>query len=127
MWLNGLCEAALVEAIKELHPSERQVLFLRYGEQVNEQNIASQLGISLLEVNAIMDTSKHKLEAYLIKELARWEKECMEVLLKEFYESKILVVCETLNLSLEGEDTSQIIDRIVAECLQNLTLTEKGE
>ncbi|TAE03156.1 MAG: hypothetical protein EAZ98_00625 [Oscillatoriales cyanobacterium] len=124
---SELCEAALVEAIKELHPSERQVLFLRYGEQVNEQNIASQLGISLLDVNAIMDISKHKLQAYLMKELTRWEKECMEVLLKEFYKPKISVACETLNLSLEGEDTSQIIDRIVAECLQNLIVTEKGE
>ncbi len=41
--------------------------------------------------------------------------------------TKISVVCETLNLSLEGEATSQIIDRIVIECLQNLIVTEKGE
>lgn len=51
----------------------------------------------------------------------------MEDWLREFYESKILVICETLNLSLEGEDTSQIIDRIVEEYLQNLIVTEKGE
>ncbi len=124
---SELLEAALVEAIKELHPSERQVLFLRYGEQVNEQNIASKLGINLLDVNAIIDTSQYKLEAYLINELPHWEKECMEGWLKEFYEPKILVIGETLNLSLEGEDTSQIIDRIVEEYLQSLIVTEIGE
>ena len=124
---SELLEAALVEAIKELHPSEKQVLFLRYGEQLNEQNIANQLGISLLDVNAIIDTSQYKLNAYLIKKLPYWEKKYVEDWLREFYESKILVICETLNLSLEGEDTSQIIDRIVEEYLQNLIVTEKGE
>lgn len=86
---SELLEAALVEAIKELDSSERQVLFLCYGEQLNEQNIASQLGISLLQVNAIIDTSQYKLEAYLIKELSRWEKQYVENWLQEFYESKI--------------------------------------
>ncbi|MFM9265358.1 hypothetical protein [Tychonema sp. BBK16] len=124
---SELLEAALVEAIKELHPSERQVLFLRYGEQVNEQKIVSQLGISLSELNAIIDRSKHKLEAYLIEEIPRWEKEYVEEWLKEFYKSKTSLVCQTLNLSLEGEDTSQIIDRIVEGYLQNLIVTEKGE
>lgn len=87
---SELLEATLVEAVQELDYSERQVLFLRYGdEQVNEQNIATQLGISLLQVNAIIDTSQYKLEAYLIKELPRWEKKYVEQWLEEFYESKI--------------------------------------
>ncbi|MEZ2240171.1 sigma-70 family RNA polymerase sigma factor [Microcoleus sp.] len=125
---SELLEATLVEAVQELDYSERQVLFLRYGdEQVNEQNIANQIGISLLEVNAIIDTSQYKLEAYLIKELPHWEKQYVEEWLKEFYKSKVLVVCENLNLSLEGEDTSQIIDRIVEEYLQSLIVTEIGE
>ncbi len=85
---SELLEAALVEAVQEFDYSERQVLFLRYGdEQLNEQNIASQLGISLLEVNAIIDTSQYKLEAYLIKELSRWEKKYVEEWLQEFYKS----------------------------------------
>lgn len=124
---SDLIEAALVQATKELGSEEQQILLLRYGQQVNEQNIATHLGISLFEVNAIIAVSHEKLQAYLIKELPHWEKQYVEEWLKEFYKSKILVVCETLNLSLEGEDTSQIIDRIVEECLQNLIVTEKGE
>jgi RNA polymerase sigma factor (sigma-70 family) len=124
---SDLIEAALVQATKELDSKDQQVLFLRYGEQVNEQNIATHLGISLFEVNAIIAVSHQKLQAYLIKELPHWEKECVEEWLKSFYHSKISAACQTLNLSLDSEDTSQIIDKIVEECLQNLIVTKKGE
>lgn len=124
---SDLIEAALVQATKELGSEEQQILFLRYGEKVNEQNIATHFGISLFEVNAIIAVSQHKLQAHLIKELPHWEKECVEEWLKSFYHSKISAACRTLNLSLEMDDSHQIIDKIVEECLQNLIVTEKGE
>ena len=114
---SDLIEAALVQATKELSSENQQVLLMRYGEQVSEQNIATQLGISLLDVNTIIDQSQYKLETHLIKKLHDWEEKCVDEWLKSFCKSKILAICRTLNLYLEIEDDQQIIDRFVEEHL----------
>lgn len=124
---SELIEEALVQATKELSSSEQQVLRMCYGEpSVNEQNIANHLGISLLDVNAIITKSQDKLEAHLMHKLTHWEKDCVEKWLKSFYQY-VLVIGQTINLSLEMEDDCQEIDKIVKEYLQDLKINKKGE
>jgi DNA-directed RNA polymerase specialized sigma24 family protein len=124
---SGLIQLALVKATKELDSKEQEVLRLRYGQQVAEENIASQLGMNLLEVTAAISQAQHKLEAKLIKNLQRWQKKYVGNRLAKFYKNQILAACRTLNLSLGSEDDSQIIDSIVQQCLQTLTESQKGE
>ncbi len=124
---SDLIQAALVQATKELDSKEQKVLHLRYGQQITEENIASQLDMNLLEVTDTISQAQHKLQAKLIKNLNIWQKELVTNWLKKFYQAQILAVCRTLNLSLEGEDASQIIDSIVQQCLQTLTASQKGE
>jgi len=124
---SDLIQAALVQAIRELDSKEQEILHLRYGQQVAEENIAGQLGMNLLEVTATISQTQHKLEAKLIKVLNTWQKECVGRWLAKFYQDQILAACRTLNLSLGGEDISKNIDSIVQQCLQTLTASKKGE
>jgi DNA-directed RNA polymerase specialized sigma24 family protein len=122
---SELREAALVQATKELSYLEQQVLFLRYGQQVNEEKIGNQLGMSLLEVHTNIAESKHKLQSHLIKQISEWEKQYVEKRLKRFYRSKLSEACQIPYLSLDREYLNQNIDRIVEECLHNLIVTNK--
>ncbi|HLO51824.1 MAG TPA: hypothetical protein VK211_25665, partial [Kamptonema sp.] len=124
---SDLIEVALVQAMKELESKEKEVLRLRYGQQVAEEKIACQLGVSLLEVTATISQAQQKLQANLIEVLNTWVKEYVEKWLVNFYQAKFLAACRTLNLSLGGEDTSPTIDTIVQECLQTLITCKKGE
>ncbi|WP_341731946.1 hypothetical protein [Microcoleus sp. EPA2] len=124
---SDLIEAALVQATKELRREAQNILFRRYGQQLNEQQIASQLGLSLLDVKTIISESQDKLQAYLIKELPHWEKEYVEEWLKSFYYSKICLAHEHLNLSLDIIYDGETIDKIVAESLKTLIAYKKGE
>ncbi|MCC3445413.1 MAG: sigma-70 family RNA polymerase sigma factor [Microcoleus sp. PH2017_03_ELD_O_A] len=135
-WLERNCSAtlhseliqkALDRAIRELDSKEQEILRLRYGQQVAEENIADRLGINLLEVDAAISQAQHKLQAKLIKVLNAWQKKCVGQWLAKFYHDQILAASRTLNLPLEGEDTSKNIDPIVQQCLQTLTASKKGE
>ena len=124
---SDLIQVALVQAIKELESEEQEVLRLRYGQQVAEEKIATELGIDLLAVSAIISQAQQKLQANLIKVLNTWVKEYVEKWLVKFYQAQILAAGQTLNLSVAGKDTSQIIETIVQECLQTLIICKKGE
>lgn len=119
--------AALVEAIGELDSQEREVLRLRYGQKLAEENIANLLGMNLLELAATISQAQHKLQAKLISLLNVWETKYVEIWLGEFYKPRFLAACRALNLSIDGEDSSQVIDAIVQHCLETLTASQKGE
>jgi len=124
---SDLIQVALVQAIKELESEEQEVLRLRYGQKAAEEKIATELGIDLLAVSAIIFQAQQKLQANLIKVLNTWMKEYVEKWLVNFYHAQILAAGKTLNLSVAGKDTSQIIETIVQECLQTLMSCKKGE
>lgn len=124
---SDLIQVALVQAIKELESEEQEVLRLRYGQQVAEEKIATELGIDLLAVSVIIFQAQHKLQGNLIKVLNTWVKEYVEKWLIKFYQAQILAAGQTLNPSVTGKDTSQIIETIVQECLHNLIICKKGE
>jgi RNA polymerase sigma factor (sigma-70 family) len=124
---SDLIQVALVQAIKEFELEEQEVLHLRYGQQVVEEKIATELGIDLLAVSAIISQAQHKLQTNLIKVLNTWVKEYVEIWLVKFYKALISATRRTLNLSVAGKDTPQIIETIVQECLQTLMISKKGE
>jgi len=124
---SDLIQVALVQAIKEFESEEQEVLHLRYGQQVAEEKIATELGMDLLAVSAIISQAQQKLQANLIKVLNTWVKEYVETWLVKFYKAQISATGQTLNLSVAGKDTSQIIETIVQECLQTLMICKKGE
>ncbi len=124
---SDLIQVALVQAIKEFELEEQEVLHLRYGQQVVEEKIATELGIDLLAVSTIISQAQQKLQANLIKVLNTWVKEYVETWLVKFYKAQISATGRTLNLSVAGKDTSQIIETIVQECLQTLMICKKGE
>ncbi|XZN93520.1 MAG: sigma-70 family RNA polymerase sigma factor [Microcoleus sp.] len=124
---SDLIEAALVQATKKLTVEAKHILFRRYGQQLNEQQIASQFGLSLLDVKTIISESQEKLQAYLIKELPHWEKEYVEEWLKSFYYSLICLAHEHLNLSLEMTNDWETIDKIVEESLRILMFNKQEE
>ena len=124
---SDLIQVALVQAIKELESAEQEVLRLRYGQQVAEEKIATELGMDVLAVSAIISQAQHKLQANLIKVLNTWVNDYVEKWLVKFYKDLILAAGQTLDLSLGGKDTSQTIDNIVQECLQTLMSGKKGE
>jgi DNA-directed RNA polymerase specialized sigma24 family protein len=123
---SDLIQVALVQAIKELESEEQEVLRLRYGQQVPEEKIATELGIDLLAVSAITSQAQQKLQGNLIKVLNNWVKEYVEKWLVKFYQAQILAAGQNLNLSVAGKDTSQIIETIVQECFQTLISSKKG-
>ncbi|MEG4495039.1 hypothetical protein [Microcoleus sp. D3_18_C4] len=118
--------AALVQAIRELDSQQQEVLRLRYGQKLAEENIADRLGMNLLELTATISQAQHKLLAKLIKLLNVWETEYVEKWLVQFYKPQFLAACRALNLSI-GEDISQFIDAIVQQFLETLTTFKKGE
>ena len=124
---SDLIQVALVQAIKELESEEQEVLRLRYGQQVAEEKIATEFGMDLLAVSAIIFQAQQKLQGNLIEVLNTWVKEYVETWLVKFYQAQILAAGQTLNLSVAGKDTSQIIETIVQECLQTLMSCKKGE
>ena len=119
---SDLIQVALVQAIKELESEEQEVLRLRYGQQVAEEKIATELGMDLLVVSAIISQAQQKLQANLIKVLNTWVKEYVEKWLVNFYQAQFLAAGQTLNLSLGGKNTYQTIDTMLQECLQTLMI-----
>lgn len=103
-------QAALVQAIGELDSRQQEVLRLRYGQKLAEEKIADRLGMNLLELAATISQAQHKLQAKLINLLNVWEIEYVEKWLIEFYKPQFLAACRTLNLSIDGAESSQIID-----------------
>jgi DNA-directed RNA polymerase specialized sigma24 family protein len=124
---SDLIQVALVQGIKELESQEKEVLRLRYGEGETAEKIACQLSIDLSEVNDIISQAQQKLQANLINVLNSWVKEYVEKWLEKFYQAEIRAVCGKRNLSLDDEDISQTIDRIVQKCQQTLMNCKKGE
>src|SRR4028119_1382424 len=124
---SDLIQVALVQAIKEFELEEQEVLHLRYGQQIAEEKIATELGIDLLAVSTIISQAQQKLQANLIKVLNTWVKEYVDKWLVKLYLEHTFAAGQTLTLPGEGKDTSQIIETIVQECLQTLMICKKGE
>jgi len=55
-------------AVRKLKPAERELIFLRYYENLPYEHIASVLGISIQAVNGRLIRAKRKIKKYITKE-----------------------------------------------------------
>ncbi|MGH8000919.1 MAG: sigma factor-like helix-turn-helix DNA-binding protein [Brasilonema sp.] len=95
---TDLIHVALVEAVKKLEPQEQQVLRLVYGQKLQEQVIAKQLGISLPEIIDVLRKTKAKLEAALINSIDTMINKYLQVLLTKLAKSVVKSCCEELGI-----------------------------
>jgi RNA polymerase sigma factor (sigma-70 family) len=96
---SDLIHVALVQAIKKLEPQEQEVLRLTYGQKLDEQIIANQLGISQPELGEILLRNKSKLEAALIQEIDRMINEYLQLWLQKVLKSVVRSASPKLGVS----------------------------
>lgn len=84
-----IIQAALVEALKEITASERELLSLCYGEQLDVRAVGDRLGISPEEVEAKLNPIETQLHNGLLKHLDKWMKEYIKQWLYEVYQLSI--------------------------------------
>ncbi len=112
---SDLIQAALVSAIKKLERGEREILQLRYGQQMDEQKVANQLGINQTEVTQRLQRVKHQLQKSLLSVINIWIKMYIEKWLSSYYKSQIKSVLLTLEESLGTELEPEIKIKAVEE------------
>ncbi|WP_375504844.1 sigma-70 family RNA polymerase sigma factor [uncultured Nostoc sp.] len=107
---SDLIQAALVSAIKKLVNEEREILQLYYGEQMNEIEIASQLGITLNETATRLTKTRNILQDKLIQEINIWIKEYLEKWLGKYYKYLLKVVLK--NEPKSGKEEFKLEEKI---------------
>ncbi|MBD2002738.1 MULTISPECIES: sigma factor-like helix-turn-helix DNA-binding protein [Cyanophyceae] len=121
-----LIHAALVEAIKKLDPQERELLRLRYGQKLDEQEIAIQLGITKSEVNEALIKAKSKLQIALLNVINNKIKQYISIWLWVFGKNLVKSACENLNIFLIQKEDSKIIEAVLEECVKGLHQSNQG-
>lgn len=116
---SDLIQAALVKAIKELEPEEREVLQLCYGQHLDEQKVAARLGMNQAEVTAKIRAAKHKLQDDLINRLNTWIKEYIDQWLTSLYQSLLYSSNKVLDTALKNQTEPDNFENILNECLRS--------
>jgi RNA polymerase sigma factor (sigma-70 family) len=128
VWLNrnyqapiysDLIHVALVEAIKKLEPQEQELLRLTYGQKLDEQEIATQLGIALPEIMNILRKTKAKLEAALINSIDTMINKYLQVWLTKRTKSVFQSACEKLGMIRDKITDISTINTVLEELLKN--------
>jgi hypothetical protein len=86
---RDIIQAALVEALKQLTVSERELLSLRYGERLDFRAIGLRLGCSADEVKAKLCSIEAQLHIFLLTCLEKWMKDYVKHWLHIFYQAPI--------------------------------------
>lgn len=87
-------QAALVENFGKFPSEYREVLQLRFGYKLTEQQISQRLSLTELAVQERIRNAQTCLEAELIKNLETWRKDLVESWLGKFYQSQVYAVLE---------------------------------
>ncbi|NMG08477.1 sigma-70 family RNA polymerase sigma factor [Brasilonema sp. UFV-L1] len=95
---TDLIHVALVEAVKKLQPQEQEVLRLVYGQKLQEQEIAKQLGITLPGSIDVLRKTKAKLEAALINSIDTMINNFLQLWLTKVAKSVVKSCCEKLGI-----------------------------
>ncbi|ARV58801.1 hypothetical protein BZZ01_09255 [Nostocales cyanobacterium HT-58-2] len=116
---SDLIQAALVSTIKKLTTEEREILQLYYGQRMDENKVASHLGIHLEEITKRLTNTRHKLQNNLMHEINIWTKEYLEKWLSNYYKSLIKSVLKTLSKSGNQEIDIEEKISLVEKYIQN--------
>ncbi|MBD2183694.1 hypothetical protein H6S82_11285 [Planktothrix sp. FACHB-1355] len=103
---SDLIQAALVEALKKFIPEYREILQLRYGENLTERQISARLCINEAEVKQRICKAQCCLESDLLQVIAQWQDKYVKSWLYRFYKLTVYSVLESglINLSEECQD-----------------------
>lgn len=112
-----LIHAALVEAHKKLQQPEREVLRLRYGQQLDPKTITSELGISKQELELRFSKAEYQLERALLKTIQSWSKDYLQIWLRNFSKSLLRSACQHLNISWVAGAELEQLDEVLQQCL----------
>ncbi|MCL1472878.1 sigma factor-like helix-turn-helix DNA-binding protein [Argonema antarcticum] len=99
---SDLIQAALVEAINKLTPEYREVLQLRYGHNLTENQISARYCIMEREVNQRINEAQICLESALLKVIEEWLDKYVKSWLYRFYK---LSIYSALNSALANLST----------------------
>ncbi|WP_414583057.1 sigma-70 family RNA polymerase sigma factor [Scytonema sp. PCC 10023] len=126
VWLNrnyqapvysDLIHVALVEAGKKLEPQEQELLRLAYGQKLDEQEIAKQLGIALSEIIDILRKTKAKLEAALINSIDTMINKYLQVWLTKVAKAVVKLACDKLDILRIQQTELSTINTVLKESL----------
>ncbi|NMF65518.1 hypothetical protein DP113_34350 (plasmid) [Brasilonema octagenarum UFV-E1] len=100
---SDLIQAALVSGIKKLTSEEREILQLYYGQRMDEDKVASHLGIHLDEITRRLTKARNQLQYKLMHEINILIKEYLEKWLSNYYKSLVQSVLKTVSKSGKKE------------------------
>lgn len=117
---SNLIHATLVAAIKKLETQETELLRLRYGQHLNDQEIAARLGIQEIALITRLKAAKHYLQSELIATIDKWIKDYLEKWLFKHYQSLVNSACQDLGIPLDIELETEKINELVERYLRDL-------
>ncbi|MGI2904373.1 sigma-70 family RNA polymerase sigma factor [Tolypothrix sp. VBCCA 56010] len=117
---SDLIHVAIVEAIKKLEPQEQELLRLTYGQKLDEQIIANQLGISQPKLIDTLRRTKSKLEAALIKEIDNLINKYLQSWLPKVSKTVVKSACDNLGFSRSGAASLKTMNAVLKESLKIL-------
>jgi len=117
---SDLIHVAMVEAIKKLEPQEQELLRLAYGQKLDEQIIANQLGISQLKLMDTLRRNKSALEAALIKEIDNFINKYLQYWLPKVSKTVVKSACDNLGFSRSGAASLKTMNAVLKESLKIL-------
>ncbi len=114
---SDLIHVALVEAVKKLEPQEQEVLRLAYGQKLDEQKIAKQLGIALPESLNILRKTKAKLEAALINSIDTMINKYLQIWLTKVAKAAVKLASDKLDIFRIQQTELSTINTLLKESL----------
>lgn len=127
---SDLIQATLVEAINKLMPKYREVLQLRYGQNLTENQISTRYCITELEVNQRINEAQICLETALLKVIEEWLNKYVKSWLYSFYKQDIYSALHSALANLSRNDR-EIVNylyyqrRTAVQTAQQLNLNEE--
>lgn len=126
---TDIIQAALVEALKELTVSERELLSLRYGEKLEVRVIGDRLEYSADEVTAKLAEIESQLHTFLLKSIDYWIKDYVNEWLDDFYQTLIhqVLIQQLMALPASIQNALQLYSKKSVKGEQTEENVESGE
>jgi hypothetical protein len=120
---SHLIDIALVEAIKQLNETEKELLRLCYGEKIDKRLLEDKLNLPQLESTEYLLKIQVKLESTLMKEIDKYIHKYIKMWLSKEYKSMVKSVCNDLDITLQPtqpkvEDLDAVLEKPLEKSLQ---------
>jgi RNA polymerase sigma factor (sigma-70 family) len=126
---KDLIQEALIKAVKKLNKHKLQILNLRYGENLEENQIALILGIGDIEVHQIIQEIENELQNEVIHIVNESIKELLEIDLPDILRKNVVIPgCQNLGISHSPLEVTnpEVRNKLLKECLKIMELLQLG-